>query len=89
MDLLNLTQRYPDGRCRKKDQRHAKRTRHVAGPRQVTWRLITEIEKYFRKVIAKGEKGKPGPTVKDPFQKQQEAEMKQRFKTQAGELGYL
>ena len=51
--------------------------------------LITEIEKYFRKVIAKDGSGKSGPTVKDPFQKQQELELKQRYQTLAGELELL
>lgn len=51
--------------------------------------LITEIEKFMIKKVAKDGKSKGGPTVKDPFQKQQELELKQRFKTQAGEMELL
>ncbi|MEO7934532.1 MAG: hypothetical protein ABIT76_15390 [Chthoniobacterales bacterium] len=50
--------------------------------------LITEVEKFFVKVVAKG-RGKPPKGPEDPFKRQQELELKQRFETKAGELDLL
>ena len=52
--------------------------------------LITEVEKYMHKAVARdgivhGKK----PSVDDPFHDKQQIEMKQRFKTVAGELEVL
>ena len=47
--------------------------------------LITEIEKYFIKLVAKSGQSKGGPkNVKDPFEKPPDFELKQRFDTIAG-----
>ncbi len=52
--------------------------------------LITEVEKFFIKEIAKGGSVRPGPkNFSDPFKDNKELELKQRFKTLAGELELL
>lgn len=52
--------------------------------------LITSAEKFAIKEIIKAQGIlKPGPNIKDPFEKQRNVELKQRFKTKAGELELL
>ena len=52
--------------------------------------FITEVEKFYIKQVAKNGSAKDGPPdVKDPFERNKELELKQRFKTQAGELEVL
>lgn len=52
--------------------------------------LITEAEKFSIKEIIKSQGIiKPGPNVRDPFEKQRKVELKQRFKTKAGDLELL
>lgn len=50
---------------------------------------ITEIEKLLVKVIARDGRARGPRSVSDPFRNRQNLELKQRFKTQAGELELL
>jgi hypothetical protein len=52
--------------------------------------LITELEKFVVKSMAKdGRQLNNPPNVADPFERQRQLELKQRFETQAGELELL
>jgi len=52
--------------------------------------LITAVEKYFIKALARGGSAPPPQqNVEDPFRTKKELEMKQRFQTKAGEMELL
>ncbi|MEI8343157.1 MAG: hypothetical protein WCH43_16670, partial [Verrucomicrobiota bacterium] len=50
---------------------------------------ITEVEKFFRKKAGQDSGQANEKKITDPFEKQKEVELKQRFKTRAGELELL
>lgn len=50
---------------------------------------ITEVEKFFVKMAARDGSARGSKSVSDPFHDKKQIEMKQRFKTQAGELELL
>ena len=51
--------------------------------------LLTEVEKFFVKLAAKGGKSQGPKSVEDPFRDKKQFELKQRFQTAAGELELL
>lgn len=68
----------------------AEQNQQAAPPQGKALGLITSAEKFSIKAIVKAQGiMKPGPNVKDPFEKQRNVELKQRFKTKAGELELL